>query len=113
MRKLSRSLSVDKPVTLVINVCPKARSAFCLAVFARVDRREKGLWEMRDIGRDTEADEDGLFVDKLDPGRTDALDEGLIDALAGGRIEDALVGGLSGRLGIDAERERRIALAVI
>lgn len=84
-----------------------------LAVVARVDRREKGLWEMRDIGRVTEADEDGLFVDKLDPGRTDALDEGLIGAVVGGRIEDALVGGLSGRLGIDAERERRIALALI
>lgn len=108
MRKLSSSFSADRPVTLVIKVCPRARSALYLAVFARVDKREKGLCEIRDTGRVIEADEDGLVVDKLDPGRADELDEGLIDALMGGRMEDALEGGLSGRLGIDAERERCI-----
>lgn len=78
-----------------------------LAVLARVDRREKGLWDMRDPGRVTEADEDGL-LDMLDPGRADELGEGLTYALVGGRMEDALERGLSGRLGIEAERGRCI-----
>lgn len=67
--------------------------ALYFAALARVERRENGLCDNRDIGRLTDADDPGLLVERLEPGLPEELEDGLMDVLEDGRTVDALDGG--------------------